>query len=67
MAPMIFVMAVFLVSLVTHGYLWGITASLISVLAVKDVYKRQRKDISDCIGIPILCSRLNIIASFRLT
>ncbi|HBV51962.1 MAG TPA: sensor histidine kinase [Clostridiales bacterium] len=34
MAPMIFVMAVFLVSLVTHGYLWGITASLVSVLAV---------------------------------
>lgn len=34
MVPMIFVMAVFLVSLVTHGYLWGITASLVSVLAV---------------------------------
>ena len=34
MAQMIFVMAVFLVSLVTHGYLWGITASLVSVLAV---------------------------------
>lgn len=33
-APMIFVMAVFLVSLVTQGYFWGIIASLISVLAV---------------------------------
>ena len=31
---MIFVMAVFLVSLVTHGYVYGISASLISVLAV---------------------------------
>ena len=33
-AQMIFVMAVFLVSLVTHGYVYGISASLISVLAV---------------------------------
>ena len=33
-AQMIFVMAVFLVSLSTHGYIFGITASLISVLAV---------------------------------
>jgi len=32
--PMIFVLAVFLVSWVTQGYFWGITASLISVLAV---------------------------------
>lgn len=32
--PMIFVMGVFLVSLKTQGYFWGITASLISVLAV---------------------------------
>ena len=33
-APMIFVMAVFLAAMVTHGYIWGIFASLISVLAV---------------------------------
>ncbi len=33
-APMVFVMAVFLVSLVTHGYLCGIAASLVSVLSV---------------------------------
>lgn len=32
--PMIFVLGVFLVSWRTQGYLWGITASLISVLAV---------------------------------
>lgn len=32
--PMIFVMGVFVVSLRTQGYFWGITASLISVLAV---------------------------------
>ena len=32
--PMIFVLGVFLISLLTEGYLWGITASLISVLAV---------------------------------
>lgn len=32
--PMIFVLGVFLVSLKTQGYFWGITASLISVLAV---------------------------------
>ena len=34
MTPMIFVLGVFLVSLKTQGYFWGITASLISVLAV---------------------------------
>ena len=34
MVPMIFVLGVFLVSWKTHGYFWGITASLISVLAV---------------------------------
>ena len=33
-APMVFVMAVFLVSRVTNGYVWGIAATLISVLAV---------------------------------
>lgn len=32
--PMIFVMGVFVVSLLTQGYFWGITASLVSVLAV---------------------------------
>ena len=32
--PMIFVLGVFLVSLQTQGYFWGVTASLISVLAV---------------------------------
>ena len=34
MIPMIFVLGVFLVSCRTQGYFWGITASLISVLAV---------------------------------
>ena len=34
MTPMIFVLAVFLVSWRTQGYLWGIAASLLSVLAV---------------------------------
>ena len=34
MVPMIFVLGVFLVSWKTQGYFWGITASLISVLAV---------------------------------
>ena len=34
MTPMIFVLGVFLVSWQTQGYLWGIVASLISVLAV---------------------------------
>lgn len=32
--PMIFVLGVFLISLSTEGYFWGIAASLISVLAV---------------------------------
>lgn len=32
--PMIFVLGVFLISLTTRGYFWGITASLTSVLAV---------------------------------
>ena len=32
--PMIFVLGVFLVSWRSQGYFWGITASLISVLAV---------------------------------
>ena len=34
MVPMIFVLGVFLVSWRTQGYFWGVTASLISVLAV---------------------------------
>ena len=34
MTPMIFVLGVFLVSWKTQGYLWGILASLLSVLAV---------------------------------
>lgn len=34
MTPMIFVLGVFLVSWQTQGYLWGIAASLVSVLAV---------------------------------
>ena len=34
MTPMIFVLGVFLISLYTQGYFWGITTSLISVLAV---------------------------------
>ena len=34
MIPMIFVLGVFLVSWRTQGYFWGVTASLISVLAV---------------------------------
>ena len=32
--PMIFVLGVFLISMKTQGYFWGITASLLSVLAV---------------------------------
>lgn len=36
--PMIFVLGVFLISLQTQGYFWGITASLISVLAVNYVF-----------------------------
>lgn len=34
LTPMIFVLGVFLISLKTKGYFWGITASLLSVLAV---------------------------------
>ena len=34
MTPMVFVLGVFLVSWRTQGYLWGVAASLISVLAV---------------------------------
>lgn len=32
--PMIFVMGVFMISLKTQGYFWGVTASLVGVLAV---------------------------------
>lgn len=38
LVPMIFVLGVFMVSLKTQGYFWGITASLISVLAVNYVF-----------------------------
>ena len=34
LAPMIFLLSVFLISLKTQGYFWGILASLLSVLAV---------------------------------
>lgn len=34
LTPMIFVLGVFLIALKTRGYFWGITASLLSVLAV---------------------------------
>ena len=34
LVPMLFVLAVFLISLKTEGYFWGITASLVSVLAI---------------------------------
>lgn len=34
LVPMIFVLAVFLISLKTQGYFWGISASLVSVLAI---------------------------------
>lgn len=36
--PMIFVLGVFLISLRTQGYFWGLTASAISVLAVNYVF-----------------------------
>lgn len=38
LAPMIFVLGVFLISLKTQGYFWGVTASLISVLAVNHTF-----------------------------
>ena len=38
LAPMIFVLGVFLISLRTQGYVWGVTASLISVLAVNHTF-----------------------------
>ncbi len=34
LVPMVFVLGVFLISVITKGYLWGITASLIATLAV---------------------------------
>ena len=34
LGPMVFVLGVFLISVITRGYLWGIVASLISTLAV---------------------------------
>lgn len=38
-ASMVFVLAVFLVSLNTDGYVWGVAASLISVLAVNFAFR----------------------------
>ena len=38
--PMIFVLGVFLISLKTQGYFWGISASLVSVLAVNYAFMR---------------------------
>jgi len=38
LAPMIFVLGVFLISLRTQGYFWGVTASLVSVLAVNHTF-----------------------------
>ena len=38
LAPMIFVLGVFLISLKTQGYFWGVGASLISVLAVNHTF-----------------------------
>ena len=34
LVPMVFVLGVFLISVITKGYLWGITASLLATLAV---------------------------------
>jgi len=38
-ASMVFVLGVFLVSLLTDGYIWGVAASLISVLAVNFAFR----------------------------
>ncbi len=38
LVPMIFVLGIFLISLKTQGYFWGITSSLISVIAVNYVF-----------------------------
>ena len=38
-ASMVFVLAVFLISMYTDGYLWGLAASLISVLAVNFAFR----------------------------
>jgi two-component system sensor histidine kinase KdpD len=34
LVPMVFVLGVFLISVITTGYLWGVAASLIATLAV---------------------------------
>jgi len=38
-ASMIFVLAVFLISIYTDGYFWGVMASLLSVLAVNFAFR----------------------------
>ena len=38
MGPMVFVLGVFLISVITTGYRWGIAASLIGMLAVNFVF-----------------------------
>lgn len=38
-ASMVFVLAVFMVSMYTEGYLWGVVASLLSVLAVNFAFR----------------------------
>ena len=68
-ASMVFVLAVFLISIYTDGYVWGVVASLIGVLAVnfafRDVYKRQALGCaaSSCLRIPSSCS-LSATSSF---
>ena len=39
MASMIFVLSVFITSVYTDGYLWGVASSLISVLAVNFAFR----------------------------
>ena len=38
-ASMVFVLAVFLISIYTDGYVWGVVASLIGVLAVNFAFR----------------------------
>ena len=41
LVPMIFVFGVFLISLKTHGYCYGITSAIVSVFAVNFVAQRD--------------------------
>ena len=41
LVPMIFVFGVFLISLITHGYCYGITSAIVSVFAVDFVFTYQ--------------------------